>query len=242
MQEFAANRRFVRYDGRGNGLSDWSVDDISFEGFVSDLESVVEAAGLRRFALLGMSQGSATAIAYAARHPERLTHLIIYGGYARGRRKRAATQDLVHLDAMETLMRQGWGQENPAFRQLWTSLFLPGGSVEQMNSFNKSQRITTSAENAIRMRRAMDEIDVADLLPHIRVPTLVIHCHGDAVAPFEEGRQIAAAIPGAQFVPLEGNNHCPLQGEPAWGRLFQELNDFLRPPPTAPDLHLVAKR
>ena len=242
MRELAAGRRLVRYDGRGTGLSDWNVGDMSFEGFVRDLEGVIDASGLKRFALLGMSQGCAISIAYAVRHPERLTHLVIYGGYARGRRKRAALQDLEHVDAMVTLMRQGWGQDNPAFRQLWTSLFLPGGTPQQMQSFNEMQRISTSPENAVRMRQAMDSIDVADLLPHVRVPTLVIHCRGDAVAPFEQGRRLAAEIPGARFVALEGGNHCPLQGDPTWSRIFEEVNDFLRPRAKASSLHLVAKR
>ena len=189
-----------------------------------------------------MSQGSAISIAYAARHPERVSHLIIYGGYARGRRKRAGAQDLEHIDAMTTLMRQGWGQSNPAFRQLWTSLFLPGGSPEQIESFNELQRISTSAENAVRMRQAMDEIDVTHLLPQIKAPTLVIHRRDDAVSPFEEGRQIAATIPDARFVALEGNNHCPLQSEPAWDRMFGEINNFLRPQAVPPALHLVTKQ
>lgn len=242
LQALAAGRRLVRYDGRGNGLSDWDVKDISFEGFVRDLESVVEASGLQRFALLGMSQGCAISVAYAVRHPQRVTHLVLYGGYAQGRRKRAAPQELEHVDAMVTLMRQGWGQDNPAFRQLWTSLFLPGGTTEQMQSFNDLQRITISPENAVRMRQVMDDIDVADLLPHVRVPTLVMHCRGDAVAPFEEGRRLAAEIPGACFVAMEGGNHCPLQNDPTWSRIFDEINGFLRPQAKTAGLHIVEKR
>ena len=228
LREFAAGRRFVRYDGRGNGLSDWDVSDISFDGFVRDLETVVEVGGLERFALLGMSQGSAISIAYAARCPQRVTHLIIYGGYARGRRRRAAPQDLEHVDAMVTLMRQGWGQDNPAFRQLWTSLFMPGATPEQMQWFNNLQRITTSPENAIRMRRAMDDIDVTALLPQVTVPTLVLHHRGDAVAPFEEGRRLAAGIRGARFVALPDGHHVFRPGDPTWDRIFDEVNRFLR--------------
>lgn len=175
-----------------------------------------------------MSQGSAISLAYAARHPKRVTQLVIYGGYARGRRKRAAPEELEHVDAMVTLMRLGWGQENPAFRQLWTSMFLPGGTAEQMQAFNDLQRITTSPENAVRMRQAMDEIDVTELLPQVGVPTLIVHCRGDAVAPFEEGRRLAAGIPRARFVPLEGGSHCPLQSDPTWSRIFDEVNAFLR--------------
>jgi DNA-binding winged helix-turn-helix (wHTH) protein/pimeloyl-ACP methyl ester carboxylesterase len=228
LREFAAGRRFVRYDGRGNGLSDWDVSDISFDGFVRDLEPVVEVGGLERFALLGMSQGGAIAIAYAARYPQRVTHLIIYGGYARGRRRRAAPEDLEHVDAMVTLMRQGWGQDNPAFRQLWTSLFMPGATPEQMQWFNNLQRITTSPENAIRMRRAMDDIDVTALLPQVTVPTLVLHHRGDAVAPFEEGRRLAAGIRGARFVALPDGHHVFRPDDPTWDRIFDEVNRFLR--------------
>jgi pimeloyl-ACP methyl ester carboxylesterase len=143
---------------------------------------------------------------------------------------------------MVTLMRQGWGQENPAFRQLWTSLFLPGGTAEQMQSFNDLQRITTSPENAMRMRQAMDVIDVDHLLAHVKAPTLVIHCRGDAVAPFEEGRRLAAGIPGACFVALEGGNHFPLQSDPTWGRIFEEVNTFLQPRARPAGLHVVGRR
>ena len=242
LREFAAGRRLVRYDGRGNGLSDWEVGDISFEGFLRDLESVVDASGLDRFALLGMSQGAPISVAYAARHPERVSHLVIYGGYARGRRTRAAPHELEHVDAMVTLMRQGWGQDNPAFRQLWTSHFLPGGTAEQMQSFNDLQRITTSPENAMRMRQAMDVIDVDDLLRHVKAATLVVHCRGDAVAPFEEGRRLAAGIPGACFVALEGGNHFPLQSDPTWSRIFDEINTFLQPRARTAGLRLVGRR
>jgi pimeloyl-ACP methyl ester carboxylesterase/DNA-binding winged helix-turn-helix (wHTH) protein len=228
LHELAAGHRLIRYDARGNGLSDWEVDDISFDAFARDLESVVEATGSARFALLGMSQGCAVSIAYAVRHPERVSHLILYGGFARGKRRRGAPKDLEQSDALLTLMRQGWGQENPAFRQIFTSLFLPGGSPEQMQWFNDLQRITTSPENAVRIRQAVDEIDVSDLLPRLSVPTLVLHCRDDAVQPFEEGRRLAAGIKGARFVALEGRNHLILQSDPAWGRFLDEVRDFLR--------------
>jgi pimeloyl-ACP methyl ester carboxylesterase/DNA-binding winged helix-turn-helix (wHTH) protein len=228
LHALAAERRLIRYDERGNGLSDWNVDDISFEAFVRDLESVVEAAGVERFPLLGISQGCAVSIAYAVRHPERVTHLVLLGGYARGRRKRGSQKDIDEADALGTLMRIGWGQENPAFRQVFTSLFIPGGSAEQAQWLNDLQRNTTSPENAVRIREAMNNIDVSDLLPRVGVPTLVLHCRDDAVAPFEEGRLMAAGIRGSRFVALEGRNHVILEGDPGWHRFLDETRAFLR--------------
>jgi len=228
LHAFAREHQFVRYDARGNGLSDWNVDDLSFDAFVRDLESVVETAGLGKFALLGISQGCAVSIAYAVRHPERVTRLVLYGGFARGRRKRGSPQEIEHTDAVATLMRQGWGQENPAFRQMFTSLFIPGGTPEQMQSFNDLQRITTSPENAVRIRRTVDEIDIVDLLPLVKAPTLVLHCRNDSVQPFDEGRKLAAGIPGARFVALEGHNHLVLESDPAWSRLLDEIRMFLK--------------
>ena len=229
LHALAREHRLIRYDERGNGLSDWEVDDISFETFVRDLESVVEATGLKRFPLLGISQGCAVSIAYAVRNPGRVSHLILFGGYARGRRKRGSAEETEQADALMTLMRQGWGTENPAFRQVFTSLFIPGGTAEQMQWFNDLQRMTTSPENAVRIRRTMNEIDVSALLPKVTVPTLVMHCRSDAVVPFEEGRRLAAGIPGARFVALEGRNHMILQTDPAWSRLLEEIGNFLRP-------------
>jgi len=195
---------------------------------VRDLETVVEATGLERFPLFGISQGCAVSIAYAVRHPERVTHLILFGGYARGRRKRGSQRDIERADAITTLMRDGWGQENPEFRMIYTSQFIPGGTAEQMQWFNDLQRMTTSPENAVLIRTAMDNIDVTELLPRVAVPTLVMHCRGDAAAPFEEGRRMAAGIPGARFVALEGRNHMILESDPSWGRFFEEIRDFLQ--------------
>jgi pimeloyl-ACP methyl ester carboxylesterase/DNA-binding winged helix-turn-helix (wHTH) protein len=228
LHALAANHRLVRYDARGNGLSDWEVDEISFDAFVRDLESVVEATGLRRFALMGISQGCAVSVAYAVRHPERVSHLVLYGGFARGRRKRGSVVGTEQSEAFLTLMRHGWGQENPAFRQMFTSLFIPGGTSEQMQWFNDLQRITASPQNAVRIRHTVDEIDVSNLLAQVKVPTLVLHCRNDAAQPFEEGRQLAAAIPGARFVALEGSNHVILENDPAWPRFIEEISNFLQ--------------
>jgi pimeloyl-ACP methyl ester carboxylesterase/DNA-binding winged helix-turn-helix (wHTH) protein len=227
FQAIAAEHQLIRYDARGNGLSDWDVSEMSFDAFVRDLETVVEAVGVKRFALFGISQGCAMSIAYAVRYPERVSHLVLYGSFARGRKKRSPDAT-ANSDALITLIRQGWGQENPAFRQLFTSLFIPGGTEEQTKWFNDLQRITTSPENAARLREVVDDIEVTTLLSKVTAPTLVLHCRGDAVQPFDEGRRLAAGIPGARFVALEGRNHIPLQGEPAWSRLLQEMRDFLR--------------
>jgi DNA-binding winged helix-turn-helix (wHTH) protein/pimeloyl-ACP methyl ester carboxylesterase len=228
LRAIAAEHRLIRYDARGSGLSDWNVQDLSFEAFVRDLETVVEAAGIKRFALLGISQGCAISIAYAVRHPERVSHLVLYGGFARGRRMRGLPEETANSAAMVQLMRQGWGQENPAFRQMFTSLFIPGGTPEQMQWWNDLQRITASPENAVRFREIVDSIEVSDLLPRVKTPTLVLHCRGDAVQPFDEGRRLAAGIAGASFIALEGRNHVPLKGEPAWDRLVAEIRDFIR--------------
>jgi DNA-binding winged helix-turn-helix (wHTH) protein/pimeloyl-ACP methyl ester carboxylesterase len=228
FQAIASEHQLIRYDARGNGLSDWDTPEMSFDTFVRDLETVVDAIGVKRFALFGISQGCAMSIAYAVRYPERVSHLVLYGSFARGRRKRGTPEATANSDALITLVRQGWGQENPAFRQLFTSLFIPGGSEEQMKWFNDLQRITTSPENAARLRKVVDDIEVTALLSKVTAPTLVLHCRGDAVQPFDEGRRLAAGIPGARFVALEGRNHIPLQGEPAWSRLLQEMLDFLR--------------
>jgi pimeloyl-ACP methyl ester carboxylesterase/DNA-binding winged helix-turn-helix (wHTH) protein len=228
LHELAASNRLIRYDQRGNGLSDWDVEDMSFDAFVRDQETVVEAAGLKRFALLGISQGCATSIAYAVRHPERVSRLVLYGGYARGRRKRGSESEIEQADAIRVLMREGWGQENPEFRMIFTARFVPGGSAEQMRWFNELQRKTTSPANAVRIRWAQDNIEVTDLLPQIKVPTLVLHCRDEGGVPFEEGRRMAAGIPGARFVALEGRNHLILETDPGWPRFVAEVSEFLK--------------
>ncbi|MFZ0673154.1 MAG: alpha/beta fold hydrolase [Pseudolabrys sp.] len=228
LHALAAEHRLIRYDERGNGLSDWNVNDISFEAFVRDLETVVDAARLDRFPLLGVSQGCPVSIAYAVRNPGRVSHLVLYGGYARGWRRRGNAAEIEKADAVQTLMRHGWGQENPEFRQIFTTRFMPSGTPEQMRWFNDLQRMTTSPDNAARIRRANENIDITDLLPQIRIPTLVLHCRNDAAQPYEEGRILAAGIPGARFVTLEGNNHLILEGDPCWTRFLDEIRVFLK--------------
>jgi class 3 adenylate cyclase/pimeloyl-ACP methyl ester carboxylesterase len=227
-RELSRDHTFFRYDARGNGLSDREVADVSFEHFVDDLETVVDAAGVDRFALLGISQGCAVSVAYAVRHPERISHLVLYGGFAAGWKKRARNAaELEAAEAMLTLMRLGWGQENPAFRQLFTSQFLPGGSKEQSDWFNELQRMSATPADAARNLLAVADTDVNSLLSQVNVPTLVMHARHDARVPFELGRRMAAGIPGARFVPLESRNHLFLENEPAFDRFLQELRSFV---------------
>jgi pimeloyl-ACP methyl ester carboxylesterase/DNA-binding winged helix-turn-helix (wHTH) protein len=227
LKWMAGNWHLVRYDARGNGLSDWDVKDISFDAFVRDLETVVDAAGLDRFTLFGASQGAAVSVAYAVKHPERVKKLVLYGGFARGRRLRATEEQIRQSDAMLTLMLTGWGGVNPAFRQVFTSLFVPGGTPEQVHWFNELQRTTTSPENAVRIRYVSDTMNIVDLLPQVQVPTLVLHCRDDAVQSFEEGRFLASSIPGAQFIGLDGENHLILESDPGWQRFRDEIEAFV---------------
>ena len=229
-RELATDYTLVRYDARGNGLSDWDVAEVSLDAFVRDLETVIDAAGKERFALLGVSQGCAIAIEYAVRHPERVSRLVLYGGYALGWNRRSRSEAEREQDAaMFTLMRLGWGKENPMFRQLFTSQFVPGATKEQADWFNELQRATTSPECAVRFLQAIGETDVTGLLDKVRVPTLVMHARGDARVPFDAGRRMAAGIPGARFVALEGQNHLFLESEPAFARFLEEVRLFLRP-------------
>jgi DNA-binding winged helix-turn-helix (wHTH) protein/pimeloyl-ACP methyl ester carboxylesterase len=227
LHHLASRCRLIRYDGRGNGLSDRAVEDISFALFERDLASVIEATGVARPAILGISQGAAVAVAYAVRHPDRVSKLILYGGYAQGRNKRGSEADIEMARAYLAIMRHGWGDEHSAFMRAFCSVFIPNGTPEQIKWFADLQRITASTENAVRIRKACDEIDVLALLPQVQVPTLVLHCRYDNVAPFEQGRLIAASIPNAKFVTLESENHVVLAGEPAWPRLIGEIDAFL---------------
>lgn len=179
-----------------------------------------------KFALLGLSQGVAAAIAYAVRHPERVSKLILYGGYAQGRNRSGDASDREKGQALLALMRQGWGSEGSAFMRAFSSIYLPNGTPEQIKWFSDMQRMATSGENAAKLRAACDDIDVVDLLPRVSVPTLVIHARQDNVVPYAQGRAIAAAIPGAKFVTLETENHVPLPGDPAWEKLVNEILGF----------------
>ena len=208
-------------------MSDWDVDTLSLDAWVTDLETVVDAVGVERFPLLGISQGGAVAAAYAVRHPERVSHLILYGAFALGGKKRAPAEKEMR-DAMTTLMRLGWGADNPSFRQMFTARFIPGATHEQADYFNELQRKTTSSECAARYFDVVNNFDIIDLLSKVKTQTLVMHVRDDQIVPLEAGRQVAAGIPDARFVALPGRNHLFLEHEPASNRFFEEINLFMR--------------
>jgi pimeloyl-ACP methyl ester carboxylesterase/DNA-binding CsgD family transcriptional regulator len=229
LAQLSAEHRLLRMDARACGLSDWDVADLSFEAYVRDLETVVDSAGYTEpFALFGHSQSGATAIAYAARHPERVSHLVILSGYARGINHRGLPPErLAEYRAQVQLVEAGWGREDASYRQMFSMQFLPGGTLEQINSMSELQRKASSPANAVRIIRSFHDIDVSSEAPKVRCPTLVLHARGDRRVPFEEGRLIATLVPGARFVPLETDNHILLPPEPAYDRFFDELRAFL---------------
>jgi pimeloyl-ACP methyl ester carboxylesterase/DNA-binding CsgD family transcriptional regulator len=227
LEQLGERFTLVRYDERGCGLSDRDLGDLSLERWVADLETVVDAAGVERFALLGISQSGPVAVAYAVKHPERVSHLVVYGSYARGRKRRGDEAQSRQADLLRNIVEVGWERPTPVFRRVFTSLFLPRGNPEQMEWFDELQRNTTTAEIAAALRRAREEVEVTALLPRVQVPTLVIHANGDALVPFEEGRLLAGGISNARFVPLEGCNHILLEDEPAWPAFLAAIDDFV---------------
>jgi DNA-binding SARP family transcriptional activator/pimeloyl-ACP methyl ester carboxylesterase len=226
-RDLSAGRRLVRYDARGNGLSDWNVEDYALEGLVSDLETVVDACELERFDLFAMSQGCAVAVEYAVRHPERVARLILVGGYARGWNRMESELLARQIEAMMLLMRMGWGQDHATFRQMFTSMFMPDAPPEHQEWFNELQRRTSSPENAVRLVRACGDVDVRGRLAKVRAPTLVLHARHDIVTPFNRGRELAAGIPDARFVGLDTRNHLLPEDDPAYARWLKEICEFL---------------
>jgi len=231
MIGLARHHRLVRYDPRGEGMSQRTCDDVSFEGWMKDLEAVAEATGFPRFALFGCSQGAATAVAYAVRHPERVSHLILYGGFARGIMERGDPEMKARLDLSTALIRQGWGRRHPAHRQWFTTTFLPEGSADQYRWFNKLQKVSASPEMAARHLETAAHMNITELLAKVKVPTLVFHCREDCLVPMEYGEELAASIPGAKLVPLEGANHLFLADSPAHRDFIHQVYEFLGDPP-----------
>jgi len=227
LDELTRGRSLVRYDERGNGLSDWDTPDLSFASFVDDLESVVNCTGLEQFDLLAISQGAAVAVAYAVRHPQRVRRLIICNGYAAGWAVRGDPSEVARREAMLTLTEIGWGADNPAYRQLFTNHYIPDATPKQMGWFNEMQRLSASPENAVRLQRALSEIDVRHLLGEVETPTLIFHSRNDQAVPFSQGAELASGIPDAQFVPLESRNHILLADEPAWETFTTASRRFL---------------
>lgn len=233
LLRLAKANTLIRYDARGNGLSDWDANEISLEAWVSDLEAVVDAAGLSRFPLFGFSQGCAVSIAYAVRHPERVSRLILLGGFATGRLKRSTTTDADRdrYKATATLMRLGWAADDPTFRQLLTSQLAPTATTEQSQAFNELQRKCTSPDCAVRYYETVSNFDIRALLPKVSVPTLILHARDDLMVPIDESRQLAANIAGAKFVSLPGKNHLLLENDPGMPQFFEEVSVFLNQGP-----------
>nr|MBF6571718.1 alpha/beta hydrolase [Candidatus Binataceae bacterium] len=167
--------RLIRYDGRGNGLSDRYVPEISFATFEHDLEAVVDALRLQRYALLGISQGAPIAIAHAVRYPERVSKLVLNGAFALGSNKRDSAKDHETAQAYLTLMRHGWGDEHSAFLRTFSMLYFPSASAEELKASAELQRMAMSGDTAVRLRMASADIDIVDLLPKVSTPTLVLH-------------------------------------------------------------------
>jgi pimeloyl-ACP methyl ester carboxylesterase/DNA-binding CsgD family transcriptional regulator len=236
LAELAKHYALTRYDSRGCGLSDRDVENLTFDASLHDLEAIADAAGLNRFILLGCCQGTGVAIAYAARHPERVSHLILYGAFARGRLKRnPSPQDVDEINTMLKLVELGWGRDNAAFRQVYTTVFIPDSKPEQYRWFTDLQRLSTTPANAVSLIRAFDAMDVTDMLAQVKSPTLVLHSRNDCRVPYAEGRLVASSIPNAEFVTLESRNHILLDHQPVWRQFFDEIARFVSTHPAAVD-------
>ena len=223
----ASHFRYVRYDERGCGMTDWEVGELSFDRWVADLDAVIEASGVdERMILFGVSQGAAVAIGYAVKHPERVSHLILCGGYPLGVKWREDSDHARAYQAMQELARVGWDKDNPVFRQVFTSRFIPEGTEKQVRWFNELCRRTTTPEIVYQLLQARAEVDISDLLAEVNVPTLVLHSVADEVVPVREGKRLARAIPDAKFIPLDSRNHVLLEHEPAWEDFKQAVLEF----------------
>jgi len=229
LEGLAEHRQLVRYDVRGTGISEREVGDIAFADFVSDLGAVVDAAGLKRFPLIAVSQGGPVSIAYTVGHPGRVSHLILVGAYARGAACRP-DRGPEFVEALRMVIKQGWGSDDPSYRQLFSSQFMPEGTPEQLQWFSERQRRSATADIAEKIFVATQNIDVRPLLSQVKVPTLILHCRGDRRVPIEAGHELAAGIAGARFVTLESTNHIILEQEPAAEVFLNEVADFLGDP------------
>ena len=226
-RELANRYQLIRYDTRGGGLSDWEPKAVAFDAWVEDLHRVVEASGVQRFALFGLSQGVSVAVAYAAKYPERISHLILYGGFVRGQPKRGDPLDVERFELIQHLIRVGWGDSKHAFRQVFGALFIPDGTNEQFKWFDELQRASMSAKNAAEFAREAHQVDLRPLLAKIDVPTLVLHANRDAAVPFAESKIIAGGIKGAKLKVLDSNNHIMFEDEPAWPEFLREVDAFI---------------
>jgi pimeloyl-ACP methyl ester carboxylesterase/DNA-binding CsgD family transcriptional regulator len=231
LDAFTAEHKVLRHDSRGCGLSDRDARDLSFETWVRDLECVVEAADFRRFALVGTCWGGPIAIEYAARHPERVSHLVLYGSYAQGRLRRPdAAKEAAKSRLLTDVTRHGWGQDDHDFVQVWASRFQPGGTREHLCSWSEQMRAATSADTAVRLLQIAWHTDVREAASKIKCPVLIVHPERDVVVPIEQGRLLAGLVADCRFVQLDTENHMPLADEPAWSRLVAEVRSFLAQP------------
>jgi len=231
---FTSEHKVLRHDARGCGLSDRDIGNLSFETSVRDFECVIDAASFGRFALVGACGGGAIAIEYAVRHPERVSHLVLYGTYARGQLRRTDRPDDVEkARLLLDLTRLGWGREDHAFLQVWASRYQPGGTLEYLRSWCDQMRAATSAETAVRLLQVGWNVDVREAARKIKCPVLIVHPDRDVIVPIEEGRLLASLIPDSRFVLLDSENHMLLADEPAWARLYAEVRDFLAEPSNA---------
>ncbi|MFY0311374.1 alpha/beta fold hydrolase [Leisingera sp. D0M16] len=228
LARLARNHRLVRFDQRGNGLSDWDTERISAAAMIEDMEAVAAAAGLSRFALIGISQGAAFAIEYATRHPEQVACLILFGGYVQGRLARGTEEERKMYETALMMIREGWGSDTPVYRHFFTSSFLPDAPIAVQDSFDELQRVTVTPENAARIYQMNGQIDVRGLARQLDVPTLVLHYTGDRVVPVSQGQLTARLIPGARFVELPGDNHIGIEGQPGFGQFFDAVEPFIR--------------
>ena len=241
IQFFSAHCRFVRYDERGCGMSDWQSGSLTLDQWFADLGSVIDAARPQEpVTLLGISQGAATCIRYALGHPERVGRMVLYGGFARGWKLRGTPAMQEEYRAMIDLMRVAWGKDNPAFRQVFTSRYIPGGSLEQLQWFNDLCLRTTTGDIAATLQEARGVVDITAELGRVSTPTLVLHARDDAVIPVAEGRLLASGIPDAEFVELDSRNHILLEHEPAWQRFCDAVMAFLQPGQLAGDAVFAA--
>jgi pimeloyl-ACP methyl ester carboxylesterase/DNA-binding CsgD family transcriptional regulator len=229
LEDLSKRYAFLRFDQRGCGLSDREVPELSPEAHVRDMECVVDAAGLERFAIFGASQGAAFAVAYAARHPERVSHLILYGGFVRGWAKRGTVMDMAQWETQVRLIELGWGSDEPSFRQVFATQFMPDAGLDTIRAFNDLMPLTSSARTAAEIFKTNGNIDYQALAREVRCPTLVVHGTGDLRIPFEEGRRIASLIPGAHFVSLETRSHLMTPGDPSWQKLLDAIVEFYPP-------------
>jgi pimeloyl-ACP methyl ester carboxylesterase/DNA-binding winged helix-turn-helix (wHTH) protein len=228
IDALSQSHQLVRYDERGCGLSDWEVDDFSLEAWVEDLELVVDSVGLDRFPLVGLSQGGAVAVAYAVRHPERVTRLVLVGAYSRGRLARAATpEEREEADLDLQVGRVGWRRDDPAYRQVFAAQFLPDAAREDWDAFNEVQRATTSTENVVRFLDTFAQLDVSELAPRIACPTLILHARGDRRVPKTQARELGALIPGSVVRLIDSGNHVTMADEPAWEDVVRLISTFL---------------